>query len=198
MYRKNHAAAKLADHDFVIDLSYIRRRETHCIVNKISVPAWVTFALWSLAKGLKTKLRESLSSESKYVTVIIREWLGPQKKSKDREFIVRFSDHAWIDRGIFRKPDFEVGIRALSLLEVTDQVEKISESFKAKIEIGNPNVDGHRCELQKRQFVNENKKLRFYVFCPVCNMRSEYCVQEHIAERSYREGQRFPFEVNSK
>lgn len=195
MRRKNHEAVKLEEHDFAIDMRYIRRRETHYIVNKLGIPAWIAFAVWSIGKGIKTQLRESLSSDSKYVTLTIRQWRGPQTKSKDREFIVRFSDHDWIDKGIFRKPDFEVGLRAQTLAETISAIEKIADEFKQKIELGPQNEDGHHCELEmKRMF--ENGKTKFFVFCRICNRRSQMTNLESSAHVSWKNGARIPLEVS--
>jgi hypothetical protein len=201
---KNHEARKLQfDHDFVVDLRYIRRRETACLVNGLARPAWISFALWALKRGLKTQLRESMSSDSKYVTVTIREWrrriepTGPQRKSKDRTYIIRFSDHPWIDRGVFKKPDYEVGLKGSTLAEIIGALDKIADDFKLKIELGPQNKDGHHCELEMSRAM-DNGKMKYFVFCRVCNKRSHITNLESGAHTSWKNGARFPLDVPCK
>lgn len=186
MLRKNHHYKKLEfDHNFVVDLRYIRKRETHYLVNKMAVPAWVTFAIWATTRGIRTQLHESLSSESKYVTLIVRDF----SKGKDFEFIVRFSDHEWIDRGIFRRPNYEVGIKASTLADVIAEIEKIVGALKLRIEIGKPNKDGHHCDLEMCRTM-ENGKTKFFVYCKICNRRSQITNLESGAHTSWKNGAR--------
>jgi hypothetical protein len=147
--------------------------------------------LWALKRGLKTQLRESMSSDSKYVTVTIREWRKPEMKNKDRSYIVRFSDHQWIDRGVFKKPDYEVGLKGSTLAEVTAAIDKIAEDFKLKIELGPQNKDGHHCELEMSRAM-ENGKMKYFVFCRVCGKRSQITNLEAGAHTSWKNGARFP------
>jgi hypothetical protein len=184
---KNHSTKKLhLDHNCVVDMIYIRKREREYLVNRQAIPAWVTFSLWALAKGIRIQLTESLSTESKYVTARIRDF----KKNKERVYVLRFSDHA-SPRDDF---DFQIGVNFSPLQNVIDWFDGILEECRMNIETDEmldyqklKNMHEHPLRIDE---IEESGKTKWMIVCETCQLRSDITNKKKGAFRSWAGGKR--------